>query len=49
MTSSVFADEEILLTCTTTKSVKHYFVINKTKSIAKFMSVSINPVVGKLY
>jgi len=45
--SSVFADDEILLICTSTQSVKHHFLINKTKSIAKVMDVSISPIVGK--
>ena len=45
--SSVFADDEILLICTSTKSAKYHFVINKTKSIAKVMDVSTNPIVGK--
>tara|TARA_B100001057_G_scaffold315660_1_gene315807 strand:+ start:323 stop:703 length:381 start_codon:yes stop_codon:yes gene_type:complete len=47
--SSVFADDEILLICTSTKyAAKYYFVINKSKSVAKVMDVFPNPILGKL-
>ena len=45
---SVYADDEILLICSNTKSYKYYFVINKSQSIAKVVDVSTKPVVGKL-
>ncbi|MDC1357730.1 hypothetical protein N8310_09105 [Pseudomonadota bacterium] len=48
-TSSAFADDEILLICTSTKyAAKYYFVINKSESVAKVMDVFPNSIVGKL-
>ena len=47
-TNTAFAEEEILLTCTVTKSNKYYFVINKTKLTSKFMNVSKDVLNGKL-